>query len=163
MKLTRWLALVSVSLFLSLPRHSTHAEDAIVGVASVIDGDTIEVHGIRIRLSGIDAPESRQECIRSDATNWRCGQEAAFELSNRIGTNPIRCEPQGRDRYRRTIATCYDRGEDLNRWMVLNGWAVAYRKYSVVYVPDEDRARGDKRGIWVSTFEMPWDFRSRGR
>jgi len=135
------------------------AEVPIVGTASVIDGDTIEIHGTRIRLHGIDAPESRQECSRPDGTSWRCGQQAALALSDRIGRSTVRCEPHGRDRYGRTIAICFKGTEDLNHWMVLAGWAVAYRKYSLDYVGEEESAHNAKLGIWSSTFEMPWDWR----
>ena len=118
-----------------------------MGTATVIDGDTIEVHGTRIRLHGIDAPESRQECNRADGTNWRCGQQAALALSDRIGRSTVRCDPRDRDRYGRIITICFKGAEDLNRWMVAAGWAVAYRKYSLDYVGDEERAHAAKLGI----------------
>jgi endonuclease YncB( thermonuclease family) len=139
-------------------------ETALVGVASVIDGDTIEIHGRRVRLHGIDAPESRQECRRPNGTKWRCGQQAALALDKHIGRSSIRCQPRGRDRYRRIIAVCFRGDEDLNRWMVANGWAVAYRRFSRDYVAAEQGARRAKVGIWSGTFVMPWDWRAnRGR
>lgn len=141
---------------------AARAQQSIVGVASVIDGDTIEVHGARIRMHGIDAPESRQECIRADGTSWRCGQQAALALSDRVGRATIRCEPRDRDRYGRVVAVCFKGTEDLNRWMVATGWVVAYRKYSLDYVADEERAKRAKLGIWSGSFEMPWDWRARG-
>jgi len=138
---------------------SAMAEDAIVGVASVIDGDTIEIHGTRLRLHGIDAPESRQECNRSDGAAWRCGQQAALALSDHVGRAVVRCEPRSRDRYGRIVAICFKGSEDLGRWMVASGWAVAYRKYALDYVPDEERAHAAEVGIWSGAFEMPWDWR----
>lgn len=141
---------------------AARAQQSIVGVASVVDGDTIEVHGARIRMHGIDAPESRQECIRADGTSWRCGQQAALALSDRIGRATIRCEPRDRDRYGRVVAVCFKGTEDLNRWMVATGWVVAYRKYSLDYVADEERAKRAKLGIWSGSFEMPWAWRARG-
>ncbi len=141
---------------------AARAQQSIVGVASVVDGDTIEVHGARIRMHGIDAPESRQECIRADGTSWRCGQQAALALSDRIGRATVRCEPRDRDRYGRVVAVCFKGTEDLNRWMVATGWVVAYRKYSLDYVADEERAKRAKIGIWSGSFEMPWDWRARG-
>jgi endonuclease YncB( thermonuclease family) len=135
------------------------AAEPLAGTASVIDGDTIEVHGQRIRFHGIDAPESRQECMRSDGTPWRCGQQAALALSDRIGRSAVRCDPRGHDRYGRVVSVCFKDTEDLNRWMVASGWAVAYRKYSLDYVADEEHAHLAKVGIWSGTFEMPWDWR----
>ena len=131
---------------------------AIVGVASVIDGDTIEIHGRRIRLEGIDAPESKQTCIR-DGVAERCGQRAALHLTDRIGRLVVSCEPTGTDRYGRTLAICSEGGEDLNGMMVRDGMAVAYRAFSSRYVDEEAAARGAGRGIWATDFEMPWDWR----
>jgi len=148
-----WFVLLAL---ISLP---AQAGEPIVGTASVIDGDTIEIHGTRIRLHGIDAPESRQECARPDGTSWRCGQQAALALSDRIGRSTVDCKPHSRDRYGRTIAICFKGTEDLNRWMVASGWAVAYRKYALDYVVDEEQARLAKVGLWAGTFDMPWDWR----
>ena len=147
-----WLVVFAISLP-ALPA------EPLVGTASVVDGDTIEIHGRRIRLHGIDAPESRQECTRADGTSWRCGQQAAFALSDRIGRSVVRCDPRGYDRYGRIISVCFKDTLDLNRWMVASGWAVAYRKYSLDYVADEERALLAKVGIWSGTFLMPWDWR----
>ena len=152
----RALFLLTVAL-LNLP---ALAAEPLVGTASVVDGDTIEIHGQRIRFHGIDAPESRQECTRSDGAIWRCGQQAALALSDRIDRSIVRCDPRDRDRYGRIIAICFKGSEDLNRWMVASGWAVAYRKYSLDYVAVEERAHLAKAGIWSGTFEMPWNWRS---
>ncbi len=89
----------------------------VAGTASVIDGDTIEVHGQRIRLHGIDAPESRQLC-RSDGKPWQCGKDAANALADKIARRPVTCEDLGRDRCKRIIARCTAAGEDIGRWMV---------------------------------------------
>src|SRR3546814_19552594 len=95
---------------------------AIVGQASVIDGDTIEVHGARIRLHGIDAPESDQLCVISEE-EVRCGQQAAIALYERIGRATVSCEPKDRERYGRIVAVCRAHGEDLNAPLVVAGWA----------------------------------------
>jgi len=139
------------------------AQGPIEGVASVVDGDSIEIHGTRIRLYGIDAPEARQECTRPDGAVWRCGQQAAHALSAQIGRSPVHCQPRDRDRYGRVVAVCFRGSEDLNRWLVTNGWAVAYRRYSLDYAADEDGARLAQRGVWAGRFEMPWDWRARTR
>ncbi len=130
----------------------------VAGTASVIDGDTIEVHGHRIRLHGIDAPESQQLC-RLDGKPWQCGKDAANALADKIARRPVTCEDLGRDRYKRIIARCTVAGEDLENWMVANGWALAYRQYSTDYVDDEADAQAARRGIWASEFVKPWEWR----
>lgn len=131
----------------------------ITGVASVTDGDSLEIRGMRIRLHGIDAPESNQLCIRPSGERWRCGQQAALALSDRIGRRGVTCVQRDIDRYERIIAVCSLDGIDLNGWMVREGWAAAYRQYSRDYVSDEADARRARRNIWSGTFVMPWDWR----
>lgn len=130
----------------------------VTGTASVIDGDTIDIHGERIRLHGIDSPEGRQRCILS-GQEWRCGADAANALSEFIGRSTVSCVVVDIDRYYRKVAICKARGIDLNRWMVEQGWAVSYKRYSHAYDEVEDEARQGRRGIWSSKFEMPWDWR----
>ncbi|WP_119419756.1 thermonuclease family protein [Desertibaculum subflavum] len=135
------------------------ASEAISGRASVIDGDTLEIHGQRIRLHGIDAPESAQTCKDDRGGSHRCGQRAALALSNKIGERPVACAPRGTDRYQRIIAVCHLGGEDLNAWLVSVGWAIAYRRFSTDYVSHEDAAREAKRGLWAGTFTPPEEWR----
>ncbi|MBF9234613.1 thermonuclease family protein [Microvirga alba] len=134
----------------------------IAGQASVIDGDTIEIAGTRIRLHGIDAPESGQICQDARERNYRCGQQAAFALADWIGRATVSCEPRDTDRYGRVVAVCRARGQDMNQWMVRAGWAIAYREYSQEYVPDELTARRARAGLWDGTFVPPSEWR-RGR
>lgn len=133
-------------------------EAEIVGVASVIDGDTIEIHDRRIRLDGIDAPESAQLCLR-DGRKERCGQASAFFLADLIERKTVRCVRHDADRYGRDIATCWLGEVNLNETMVATGQAVAYRKYSKRYVPAEGEAEAARRGLWSTEFVMPWDWR----
>ena len=133
--------------------------ETVTGVSSVIDGDTLEVRGQRIRLHGIDAPESRQLWIRAGGKLWRCGQQAAFALSDRIGRQQVSCRACDTDRYGRAIAVCVQDASDLNAWMVQRGWAVAYRRYSRDYIPAEEDAHRSRRNIWSGQFDMPWDWR----
>ena len=136
---------------------------AIQGTASVIDGDTIEIRGERIRLDAIDAPESSQPCPDAAGKQYRCGQKSAFALADMIGRSVVSCEPKGRDRYKRVIAVCFKAETNLNAWMVVQGWAVAFRKYGNDYIREEDEARLAGRGIWAGLFDMPWDWRARNR
>ena len=153
-------ALVFALLFVFSAIGPASAQGRIVGVASVIDGDTIEIHGQRIRLFGIDAPESSQLCVRPTGERWRCGQRASFALADRIGRATVSCRARDLDRYGRVVAVCFKGSEDLNRWMVANGWAVAYKRYSLDYVADEAGAHRRQTNIWSGGFEMPWDWRA---
>ncbi|MDP3740655.1 MAG: thermonuclease family protein [Hyphomonadaceae bacterium] len=129
------------------------------GTASVIDADTLEIRGERIRLVGVDAPESGQKCLSSDKKFMRCGTIAANALDTWINKNPVTCEIEGKDRYGRSLAECKVRGTSVQEWLVVNGYAVAYRSYSTAYVPAELKARKAKAGVWAGQFVMPWDWR----
>jgi len=152
-----------ISLLTILLSATPATANELNGVASVIDGDTVEIRGTRIRLHGIDAPESRQLCTRPSGQSWRCGQQAALALSDRIGRRSVICVARDTDRYGRTIAVCSQDGIDLNAWMVAEGWAVAYRQYSRDYVLADTEARSAGRNIWSGTFVMPWDWRRGAR
>lgn len=130
----------------------------LVGRATAIDGDTIEIRGTRIRLFGIDAPESGQSCKRKGA-DYRCGQQAALALSDMISDVPVRCVKKDTDRYGRIVAECFSRSVNLNQAMVENGWALAYRQYSNAYVSHEKSAKEKSVGMWAGTFQAPWDYR----
>lgn len=130
----------------------------ITGPARVIDGDSLEVAGEHIRLHGIDAPEAAQTC-KAGGITWHCGERASLALFGKMGRNKVRCEELYRDRDKRVVAICYSRGEDLGRWMVREGWAVASRRHSERYVGAEAKARGARRNLWRGDFVMPWDWR----
>ncbi len=130
----------------------------ILGRAKVIDGDTLEIAGNRVRLFGIDAPELDQTCLRDGAV-WACGREAAQQLAALAGVATLECQTRGTDQYRRHLAVCYSNGEELNLAMVEHGWALAYRAYGDDYVAAELRAKGYGLGIWSSQFTAPADFR----
>jgi len=131
----------------------------ISGLPRVIDGDTIEISGERIRLHGIDAPETRQSCVGVDGKQWDCGRQSTSVLISLIGGHPIICKGRQRDRYKRLIAVCFADRKDLNAEMVLQGWALAYRKYSTDYVIQEKVAQSERTGIWSGQFVSPWDWR----
>lgn len=145
-------------LFLAFGLNAGSVSAEFRGTASVIDGDTIELHGERVRLHGIDAPESSQLC-RAAGKGWRCGQQAALALSDHIGRRPVSCEERDRDRYGRIVAVCSLGYDKLNAWMVSEGWAMAYRQYSTDYVEEEEVARAEKIGIWRGEFVPPWEWR----
>ncbi len=130
----------------------------LAGRAAVIDGDTLEVRGERVRLFGIDAPESGQICVAA-GRRWRCGQQATLALDERISGQSVDCKEKDRDRFGRVVAVCRVAGEDLGAWLVSEGWALAYRRYAVDYVEAEERARTARAGIWRGTFRAPWEWR----
>jgi len=134
------------------------AADRIIGQASVIDADTIKIRDQSIRLFGIDALEDDQKCL-ADGKRRRCAQRAANALANRIGRRNVVCDKRARDRYGRLVGVCYVNGEDLNAWLVDEGWALAYRRYSLLYVKHEARAREAKKGVWATRFVKPWEAR----
>ena len=135
----------------------------LTGRASAIDGDTIEIHGQRIRLNGIDAPESWQTCQDAKGKPYRCGKDAAFALADFLSASqPTTCLAVSKDRYRRTIADCFRADhEPVNGWLVRQGLAVDWPRYSKgEYAGEQDEARVAKRGIWRGEFVMPCEARA---
>ena len=135
--------------------------DDMIGRASVIDGDTIDIRGQRIRLHGIDASESGQACSRADGTPWPCGRQAALALSDFLGARTVRCASNGKKSYDRLVAVCKVGDIDVASWLAMEGWAMAARRYSSAYVDDERAARQARRRIWQGDFVTPRDWRSR--
>jgi len=132
--------------------------EEVRGTARVIDGDSIGVGDVEIRLSGIDALEGKQFC-RIKGRAWACGKTAKKALRQIVGSANIRCIWTERDRYERAVGTCYKDGHDIAAIMVDHGMALAYRNYSDTYVANEDRAKTAKKGIWEAEFIPPWDWR----
>jgi endonuclease YncB( thermonuclease family) len=132
----------------------------LIGQASIIDGDTLEIHGTHIRLSGIDAPESSQFCRGEDSLPFRCGAKAANDLSAFIAQRPVTCIPVSSDQYGRTVATCSVDGIDLADWLVRNGFALDWPRYSKgKYASAQRNAERARRGIWAGSFVEPWLYR----
>ena len=144
---------------------ATGASAAVVdGRARVIDGDTVAVGGETIRLHGIDAPEIGQQCVVASGRQADCGAIARDALRDRIGAGRVTCEGRERDRYDRLVARCAVGGEDLGRFMVAEGFAVAYRRYSDDYVSAEAQAVAASRGFWAGGPLMaPEAFRAQAR
>jgi endonuclease YncB( thermonuclease family) len=134
-------------------------DGAIVGTASVIDADTLDIRSERIRLVGVDAPESGQKCKDANGALVRCGSTAANALDAWINRNPVTCISEGKDRYQRILGKCSVRGQSIQDWLVRNGHAIAYRAYSTEFVSAEIAAREAKAGIWAGEFVMPSDWR----
>lgn len=136
--------------------------ESVEGTARVVDGDTIEIKDQKIRLWGIDAPELAQRCTE-DGEVYPCGLDASRALAKQIGRKPVTCARRDTDRCGRVVALCTVEGVDISRWVVLQGQAVAFRKYSLDYIADENRAREAKAGLWAGEFQDPSDFRHQKR
>ena len=128
------------------------------GPARAIDGDTLDVAGERVRLHGIDAPEREQTCT-IDGREWECGIAAWGRMIELLAGQIASCERRDYDQYGRTVAVCRINGDDVNARMVADGWALAYREYSLDYVPHEDAARAASIGLWQGEFVPPWEWR----
>lgn len=137
---------------------SRNSDFTISGLATVVDGDTIIVARVQVRLFGIDAPENDQPC-RLRSQTWACGSTSATQLRNLIGDSTVRCAPTGKDRYDRTLARCHVGETDIQSWMVANGWAVAYSRYSRNYEPEQQRAQEHRLGIWQGDMVLPEEWR----
>jgi endonuclease YncB( thermonuclease family) len=133
----------------------------LIGQASIIDGDTLEIHGTRIRLWGIDAPESSQLCRGDDSLQYRCGAKAANDLDAFIARQVVDCVPVSLDQYGRTVASCSVGGVDLGDWLVRNGFALDWPQYSKGKYGDAQRdAERIGRGIWAGSYVAPWLYRA---
>jgi endonuclease YncB( thermonuclease family) len=126
-------------------------------VPRVVDGDTLAIGATKVRLEGIDAPETDQVCLNAGGLRWTCGIHARDQLAAHIAGRDIKCSSHGVDAYRRTLATCHLAGEDVNAWMVQQGWALAYVKYSSAYLllHVEEDAQANQRGLWKGAFIPP--------
>ncbi len=144
--------------------------EEIYGTPRIIDGDTIHINDKKLRLKGIDAPEIKQQCKKTFLKissligfelkkTYSCGVTSKIKLIDKIDDSKIKCISFSKDRYKRYLATCYKNKVNLNKWMVKNGYAVAYKRYSKEYLEDEKYAQENKLGIWKGTFIRPEKWR----
>ena len=163
--LHRLVAFALAGALLSLPLTagagpSRSSPDEIAGRARPLDGDTLEINGHRIRLEGIDAPETAQTCGRRWLGTWPCGQSAAKVLTELVEGRRITCRSRGKDKYGRVLGVCSVGETDINAEMVRRGFAWAFVKYSRSYVTEEAEARQARAGIWQGDAEPAWIFRA---
>jgi len=124
----------------------------------VIDGDTIHIGKLKYRFFGIDAPEIKQICEK-DNIKIQCGVIAKSVLQNKIADKIPECIVKDKDRYQRLVAECFVGKESLSRFMVREGYAVAYSQYSKDFINDEKYAKENKLGIWSMNFQVPSEYR----
>lgn len=140
-----------IAFFLLLPV-TTNAK------VKVVDGDSLFLDNREIRLSGIDAPEYKQYCFDAHNQKYFCGIESKKALEKLI-KDDVSCQTITKDKYKRLVAVCYSGGENINKKMVENGWAIAYKRYTDEYNQAEKDAKKHKRGIWQGRFMKPELFR----
>src|ERR1700738_5661944 len=152
--------LVSAAVMLLTPTTISLSDD-LTGQASIIDGDTLEIHGARIRLWGVDAPESSQLCRGEDSLQYQCGAKAANALDAFIARRQVNCLPITLDQYRRTVASCSVEGVDLGQWLVRNGLALDWPQYSKgKYDAAQRDAEHSGRWMWAGSYVEPWLYRA---
>lgn len=153
----RWpLALISLLVFAAVAAvRALDVPAPVTGHAEIVDGDTLRIERVRVRLVGIDAPERDQFCKTADGADWPCGKEARQFLVHSIAGQPVSCVPTGRDIYGRTLARCRVADADLGRTIVAAGWAVTY----IDYATEQSSARAQHFGIWQGEFDNPADWR----
>jgi endonuclease YncB( thermonuclease family) len=135
--------------------------EEIQGIPRIVDGDTVQIGTVKIRLQGVDAPETDQLCLDRDGKRWTCGIEARDRLIQKAGGKVWTCNTSSIDPYGRALATCEVEGANINRWLVREGWAMSFVRYSHIYDADERAARQAQTGLWSGAFIAPWDWRSR--
>jgi endonuclease YncB( thermonuclease family) len=136
------------------------AAGQVLGPARVVDGDTVAIGTLTIRLLSIDAPERAQTCTGADGRETLCGREATLALERLIGERELLCEGERTDAGGRLLARCDAGSGDIARLMVLAGQAVVFIRFSDDYAAEEALARKAGRGLWAGSFEMPWDWRA---
>lgn len=133
------------------------------GSIHVIDGDSLRVGGITVRLHGIDAPETDQMCGAQNAPAWRCGDWVRQEVRARYQGKTAKCETVDTDAYGRAVAKCSVAGRDIGADLVSDGLAFAFRRYSMDYDLLEKGAAVNARGLHATGVQSPAAFRKAGR
>jgi len=132
----------------------------ISGTASVIDGDTLTVGAVTVRLYGIDAPEAGQKCEKATNRTWSCGTAATDALAALAEGRDVVCTVNGKDDFDRLLAECAVEGTNINETMVRNGHAWAFVKFADDYVDAEQEARIDLVGVFQAPTMPPWEYRA---
>lgn len=148
---------------LNLSNFAGAKAEPITGVASVIDGDTIEIHGQRVRFNGIDAPESKQYCDDAKGLEYPCGRRSAQALDTFLAASrPVKCNFVTWDRYHRFVGDCRRAdGVSVAAWMVEHGQALDWPRYSHgAYAAQQETAEAAKVGLWAGAFQAPWEWRA---
>ena len=168
-KLSLTLSSLAIVILFSLTFSYSDENNIIKGNAIIIDGDTIKINGKKIRFGGIDAPESyfkgkKQTCIEDNKEVF-CGQISKDKLIEKIGSNSLNCKiEKNKDKYKRLIGECFIKDESLSVFMVRNGYAFDWSRYSKgKFAKDQEHAKMNKLGFWKMKFEYPWEWKEKIR
>ncbi len=156
------MKILSIYVFLViLLSNNVYAQDL-----KIIDGDTVVLNGVKIRFSGIDAPETNfrgksQKCI-SNQKMINCGELSKKYLIKIIGKNKINCIlEKKKDQFKRNVGECFIKNTSISKLLVKNGYAFDYPKYSKnKFLKDQNFAKLNKLGLWKTDFQFPWVFRA---
>jgi succinoglycan biosynthesis protein ExoI len=159
----RFSILVGVALSATPLAAKQEHNRTLIGTASVSDGDTIVINDIRIRINGVDAPERGQRCQQSRNRSHPCAKEAAIALDEFLArSRPTKCALLYKD-HERWVADCFRHdGKDVGEWLVANGHALDWPKFSKgKFAKFQMQARRKHLGIWQGHFELPCIIRAR--
>lgn len=133
----------------------------ITGTPLIIDGNTVQFGSQRLRLGAMASPSTDQQCLDEKGEPWACGIAARDALKAYAGGKPWTCQPIGSTPHGRLVGRCTADGEDVEKWMVKNGWGLASAREAKGYGADEAEARKNKSGLWAGAFVAPRDWRNR--
>lgn len=131
---------------------------ATTGISRVVSGDTLTLNNRVIKLFGVAAPDISQTCADASGRGYKCGQQAIAWLSSWLADNEIKCHVLGQDDRGVLTAVCMLGPYDIGAALINAGWAVADTRQTQVYVPYQNQALTNKRGLWQGEFYMPWDW-----
>ena len=168
-KLSLTLSRIIIIILFSFSYSYSDEKNITKGKAIVVDGDTIKIKGEQIRFGGIDAPESyyrgkKQTCIEDNKKVF-CGQISKEKLIEKIGNNSLNCKiEKNKDRYKRSVGECFIKKESLSVFMVRNGYAFDWPRYSKgKFANEQEYAKMNKLGVWNMEFEYPWIWKKKVR
>ncbi len=149
-----------IAIALSSPAPAAEGAVEVTGrVGRIIDGDTFQLGGVKIRPAGFDAPEMQQKCLDARGREYACGERALAALATLIQGKVMVCIATGKRSYGRLVARCTVEGQDIGWEMVKSGWAFVDPRFSQQNMPAQEAARAERRGMWAGTFEFPWTWR----
>ncbi len=159
--LSRFARLTLAAPLLALAAATTADAADVAGVPKIQSADQVSINNIRIKLAGIDAPSPQQLCLDARGAPWKCGVAAHDALASHVGTRSWACHLMRLDRRGRTLARCTVDGEDIHKWLVRNGWALAMPRGAQHDDADQKAAQAANAGLWQGAFFAPADWRTR--